>query len=901
LPLLNLSGSGTPAATNLNDGVPIEVGVQFTSDVAGYVTGLQFYKGSSDTGPHTGHLWDASGNLLVTVTFISETASGWQQAYFSNGVAVQANTTYVVSYLSPTGYYADTQNYFTQQTDVPPLHAPISAGVFQELASTTTPSFPNSSFNNSNYWVDVIFSVTPPPPVAPAIVNQPASQEIASGKTATLSVVATGTAPLNYQWYQGSTGDISTPVGSNSATFITPTLSAQTSYWVQVTNAGGSTNSATATISIAVPTLRDTSMSDFAAGNGTCRVVPFPNGAGVILAPTVDVEFSGTALPNDWVSNLWTPSGSAVVTDGLVTIDGASIATNVGYPQGTALDFIATFSGAQFQHAGFVNDVLFNTPWMLFTTSNGNALYAFIYGQPLVAIPGNWLGAPHRFRIAWNAGSVVFSVDGSVVPAQNVMVPGNLVLGASDLNAGDGSLLINEMRVSPYASQCTFTSRVLDSGSSATWSNISWITDNPPNTSLSFSYRTGDTPVPDATWSSFTGIPSSGSPITGSSRYIQYAAALASSDPTATPALESVTIAYTQNRAPVITAQPAGKTINSGQTATLSVTATGPAPLSYQWYQGTSDTTTTPVGSNSPTFTTPALTTTTSYWVRVTAATGLTANSVTATITVNQPPVITAQPVSRTINSGQTASLSVTATGSPAPLSYQWYRGLSGNMTTPVGGNSSSFTTPTLTLTTSYWVQVSTAAGVSVNSTTATITVSQYPVIETQPMSQTIAIGKTATLTVSATGPAPLRYQWYLGTTGNRTLPVGTNSPTFTTPALFYSTNYWVLVTSPAGLTASSTTAKITVAQPPVILTQPASYYIWPRQQVVLQVYATGGYGLTYQWFQGSSGDVSHPIQGANAYYFITPPLTVTTKYWVKVGNSSGLTTNSVTATIWVF
>jgi hypothetical protein len=127
------------------------------------------------------------------------------------------------------------------------------------------------------------------------------------------------------------------------------------------------------------------------------------------------------------------------------------------------------------------------------------------------------------------------------------------------------------------------------------------------------------------------------------------------------------------------------------------------------------------------------------------------------------------------------------------------------------------------------------------------------------------------------------------------------NRPSYAACPCYYSTNYWVLITSLAGLTASSATAKITVAQPPVILTQPSSYYIWPWQQVLLQVYATGGYGLTYQWFQGSSGDVSHPIKGATAYYFITPPLTATTKYWVQVGNSSGLTTNSTTATIWVF
>ncbi|HEV7912585.1 MAG TPA: hypothetical protein VGP22_02360 [Albitalea sp.] len=56
--------------------------------------------------------------------------------------------------------------------------------------------------------------------------------------------------------------------------------------------------------------------------------------------------------------------------------------------------------------------------------------------------------------------------------------------------------------------------------------------------------------------------------------------------------------------------------------------ASGTAPLSYQWYEGVSGTTTTPIGTNSASFTTPALTTTTSYWVRVSGCTpAVSANS----------------------------------------------------------------------------------------------------------------------------------------------------------------------------------------------------------------------------------------------------------------------------------
>src|SRR5712671_1786453 len=88
-----------------------------------------------------------------------------------------------------------------------------------------------------------------------------------------------------------------------------------------------------------------------------------------------------------------------------------------------------------------------------------------------------------------------------------------------------------------------------------------------------------------------------------------------------------------------------------------------------------------------------------------------------------QGPTITAQPVGPLIGSGQTATLTVVATGS-GPLSYQWYEGPSGTTTTPISGaTSSSYTKQNLTKTTSYWVQVSDSNG-SANSNTAVVLIS---------------------------------------------------------------------------------------------------------------------------------------------------------------------------------
>ena len=265
---------------------------------------------------------------------------------------------------------------------------------------------------------------------------------------------------------------------------------------------------------------------------------------------------------------------------------------------------------------------------------------------------------------------------------------------------------------------------------------------------------------------------------------------------------------------PTLIAQPSPATITSGSNATLSVTTSGTGPFTYQWYQGPLGTTTTPVGTNSSSFSTTALTATTTYWVRVTNAAGP-VDSGLATVTVATAPSITNQPASTTIISGQRATLTVTASGT-APLSYQWYQGSVGITTTPVGENSSSFTTPVMTTTMTYWVRVSNLAG-NINSSIATVTVNQpvvAPSITTQPSTMTIVNGSTATFTVSAGGTAPLAYQWYRGPVGTTTAPVGTNSSSFTSPLLNASTSYWVRISNSVG-NVNSSLANATVISAP--------------------------------------------------------------------------------------
>ncbi len=134
--------------------------MKLRTNTGGFITGIRYYKPATATGTHVGTLWTGTGTKLATATFTNETASGWQQATFPDPVAVTANTTYVASYYAPSRYAVNT-NYFTTATTRGPLTALANGtdggnGVYRYGATAGT--FPNQTYNNENYWVDVVFN-----------------------------------------------------------------------------------------------------------------------------------------------------------------------------------------------------------------------------------------------------------------------------------------------------------------------------------------------------------------------------------------------------------------------------------------------------------------------------------------------------------------------------------------------------------------------------------------------------------------------------------------------------------------------------------------------------------------------------------------------------------------------
>lgn len=225
--------SVTPGIEELREGVPLTLGVRFSSVSAGEVLGMRFYKSAGNTGTHNGALYTASGQQLATVSFTNESASGWQSAMFSQPVQMAANTEYIVSYKSLTGTYSATPNGFGQGMSVGPLRTGSDAGAY-----TYSGDFPGSR-SSTSYLVDVIVNVPPPAftPTNKTPLPGSSSVPLDTAVSAVLSEAATGVS-LSVKTAAGATvaGTSTYNTDTRKATF-TPSapLAAATSYTATVT------------------------------------------------------------------------------------------------------------------------------------------------------------------------------------------------------------------------------------------------------------------------------------------------------------------------------------------------------------------------------------------------------------------------------------------------------------------------------------------------------------------------------------------------------------------------------------------------------------------------------------------------------------------------------------------
>jgi VCBS repeat-containing protein len=359
-PVSLFNASHTPAQTNLNDGSQLEVGMKFTSSVAGQITGLKFYRSASDTGLDVLNLWTATGTLLGSATFTNAAASGWQTVTLSSAVSIAANTTYIASYHT-TGAYVATNNYFTTAVTNGPLTAPSTAtitggnGVYSYGGTSTTGIFPTNTYGAANYWVDVVFLPSSTGNITPtAVADTGDTTEKGGINNATGGSVASGNVLTNDT--DPDAGDAKTvsavSFGATTGTLGTALAGA---YGSLVLNASGAytytineTNSVVQALRQSTNTLTEVfsyTMRDTAGATSSTTLTVTIHGAND--APVLAVQTGNQSTSVGSAFSLALPAGTFTDVDSgdtltysATAIDGSALPTWLAFNPGTR-----TFSG----------------------------------------------------------------------------------------------------------------------------------------------------------------------------------------------------------------------------------------------------------------------------------------------------------------------------------------------------------------------------------------------------------------------------------------------------------------------------------------------------------------------------------------------------------------------------
>ena len=762
------------------------------------------------------------------------------------------------------------------------------------LSATITNDAGNYTVIVTNTWGSVTSSVAGLAVVLqPAITSQPQSLIVANGSPASFSVTASGTASLRYQWQKNGVALIDGGTISGSAT-TNLVLSATTAndagdYAVIVTNAWGSVTSIVATLTIALPPVIMRQPQSLTVTNGG--------------SASFSVTASGTA-PLDCQ---WQKNGVALIDGG--TISG-STTTNLVLSATTTNDagnyrvIVTDASGSITSSVAILTvafpPVIVSQPQSLTVTNGSLASFSVVASGK----------APLSYQ--WDKNGMALTNGGNLSGSAT----SNLVLSATTTNdAGNYSVVVTNASGSITSSVATLTvvfppvithqpqSLTVTNGSPASFSVTA------SGTALGYQWEKNGTALTDGgtlSGSATTNLVLSAATTNDAGNYTVIVTNTWGSV-TSSVAILAVVLP------PVITSQPQSLSVTNGSPASFNVTASGTAPIGYQWQKNGAGLTNGGTLSGSTTTNLVLSATTTNdagnYSVIVTNASGSITSSV-ATLTVVFPPVIISQPQSLTVTNGSAASFSVVASGT-APLGYQWQK--NGTALTDGGLLSGSATTNLMLSVTAakdagnYAVVVTNSWG-SVTSSVAVLTVLSSPAITSQPQSLTVAKGSAASFSVVASGTSPLGYQWQKNgidlTNGGTVSGSATTNLVLSNTATKDAGNYAVVVTNSWGSVTSSVATLTVVTSSPVITSQPQSLTVTNGSLASFSVTASGKGTLHYQWEKNGMALTNGGNLSGSATSNLVLSATTTNdagNYSVVVTNASGSITSSVAALTVVF
>ena len=320
----------------------------------------------------------------------------------------------------------------------------------------------------------------------------------------------------------------------------------------------------------------------------------------------------------------------------------------------------------------------------------------------------------------------------------------------------------------------------------------------------------------------------------------------------------------TINQALTITAQPKSVTVTAGTDVTFSVTAQGCGKMSYQWYYKKSGASSWAAWGSRTTASTTA--TANASWnlmqvrCEIADSTGAKVTSKAATITIDQPLMITAQPESITVKTGAEVKFSVTAQGT-GKLTYQWYYKKTGGSWTAWGTRTSASTTATANASWNLMqvrCEVADSTGAKVTSKAATVTLDQPLKITTQPKDIQTKAGATVKFSIAAEGTGAVKYQWYYQKTGAKSASAwsGKTSASFsaTADASWNGMKVYCKVTDAAGSTLKSNVITVIIPGKLMIATQPQDTTVLVGDTAKFSIKAYCENTIKYQWYYKKAG-----------------------------------------------
>ncbi len=699
---------------------------------------------------------------------------------------------------------------------------------------------------------------------APTITTQPSGATVTAGASVTFTVVASGTAPLSYQWYKGG----SAIGGATSATYalVTTQVSDSGSYSVAIVNSAGSVTSNAVTLTV-----------NAAATAPSITTQP----AGTSVTTGASVTFTVVASGTAPLSYQWSKNGSAIsgATGASYTIasaqagDAASYTVTVTNSAGS----VTSSAAALAVNASVVAPAVTTQPVGATVTAGASVTFTLV-ASGTAPLSYQWQKGGAAISGATSASYTLSSVQATDAGSYTCVVTNSA--GTATSNAA--TLIVNPAATSPSITTQP-ASATVTAGSAATFTVVASGT-----APLSYQWYKNSVAISGATATTYT-IASAQSADAGSYVCVVSNSAGSTGTNAATLTVSAAPVA------PGIATQPASTTVTVGGGAVFTVVANGTAPLAYQWYKGVAAIAGATASSYSLTGVQAA--DAGSYSCVVTNSVG-SATSNAATLTVTTPataPAITTQPANATVTAGGNATFTVTASGT-VPLGYQWQK----NGAAIGGATSSSYTVVNAQAADAgtYVCVVTNSAG-SATSAGASLTVSSAtvaPSIATQPVNTTVTTGASVTFAVVANGTAPLTYQWQK----NGAAIAGGTGATYTIAAVQTTDagNFSCTVTNSAGNATSNVAVLVVSSSPaaPIITTQPASVSITAGGSATFGIVASGTAPLSYQWYKGVAA-----LGGATSASFTVASAQPADagSYTCIVTNSAGsATSNAATLTI---